>query len=72
MKTMEEGEELPIRLRDEGRTATWNPAVTRAAQVVLHVRGESGSIELRRSINSGRARVRAGERIIRIVPGTDS
>lgn len=69
---VEEEGDLPIRLRDDGRTATWNPAVTRAAQVVLHVGAEGGSIELRRSVNSGRARVRDGERIIKIVPGTDS
>ena len=66
---MDEGEALPIRLRDEGRTATWNPAVTRAAQVLLHVVTADGDIELRRSSNSGRARVREGERITMIVPG---
>lgn len=61
--------ELPIRLRDEGRTATWNPAVTRANHVLLHVEREDGSAEERRTINSGRARVRQGERILRVTPG---
>jgi hypothetical protein len=59
--------ELPIRLRDEGRTATWNPALTRSGQVILHVRGSDGELETRRSVNSGRARVRAGETIERVI-----
>ncbi len=54
-------ETIPVRLRDEGRTATWNPAVTRAGQVLLYVRREDGGVEVRRSVNSGRARVRIGE-----------
>jgi hypothetical protein len=58
-----EGEPLPVRLSDEGRTATWNPAITRAAHVLLHVIGADGSEQVRRSVNSGRARVREGERI---------
>ena len=36
--------------------------MTRAGQVVIHVRGPDG-VEERRSVNSGRARVREGERI---------
>lgn len=60
-------EPLPIRLSDEGRTATWNPALTRAGQVVVRVRGPSGEIEERRSVNSGRVRVREGERIEAVV-----
>jgi hypothetical protein len=56
-------EVLPARLGVEGRTATWNPALTRAAQVVLRVRRADGEVEDRRSMNSGRARVREGERI---------
>jgi len=56
-------EPLPVRLSDEGRTVTWNPAVTRAGQVVLRVLRADGAVEERRSVNSGRARVREGERI---------
>ncbi len=54
---------IPARLSDDGRTATWNPAATFAAQVLVRVRAPSGSVEERRSMNSGRARVREGERI---------
>ena len=54
---------LPIRLRDEDRTATWNPAVTRAGHVHVHVRGPDGGVEVRRPVNSGRVRVRDHERI---------
>jgi hypothetical protein len=56
-------EALPARLGGDGRTATWNPALTRAGQVVLRVRRADGEVEERRSMNSGRARVREGERI---------
>ena len=56
-------EDLPARLSADGRTATWNPALTRAAHVLLRVRGAEGRLETRRSMNSGRARVREGERI---------
>jgi hypothetical protein len=56
-------EALPARLSADGRTATWNPALTRAAHVVLRVRRADGETEDRRSMNSGRARVREGERI---------
>jgi hypothetical protein len=56
-------EPIPARLSDEGRTATWNPALTRAAHVVLRVRRADGALEERRSMNSGRAKVREGERI---------
>jgi hypothetical protein len=59
---------LPARLSDEGRTATWNPGLTRAAHVRLHVVRADGGSEERRSMNSGRARVRDGERIERVVP----
>ncbi len=65
---MDPAQDLPIRLRDDGRTATWNPAVTRATHVLLHVEREDGTTEERRTINSGRARVRHGERIVRITP----
>lgn len=58
---------LPARLSDEGRTATWNPALTRAAHVFVRVRRADGEMEERRSMNSGRARVRDGERIEEIV-----
>jgi hypothetical protein len=59
---------LPVRLSDDGRTATWNPALTRAAQVVLDVRQADGTAEPRRSMNSGRARVRENERIEAVRP----
>ena len=59
---------LPARLSDDGRTATWNPALTRAAHVLLRVRRADGSVEERRSMNSGRARVREGEAIEAVVP----
>jgi hypothetical protein len=56
-------EPIPIRLSEDGRVATWNPAMTRAGQVALFVRGLGGTVEQRRSVNSGRARVREGEKI---------
>lgn len=59
----EVGEDLPARISPDGRTATWNPALTRSAHVLLRVVAEEGEHELRRSMNSGRARVREGERI---------
>jgi hypothetical protein len=43
--------------------------MTRAAQVVLRVRRADGEVEERRSMNSGRARVRDGERIEGVVEG---
>jgi hypothetical protein len=60
---------LPARLSADGRTATWNPALTRAQQVVLRVRSPDGALEGRRSLNSGRARVREGERIEAVEEG---
>jgi hypothetical protein len=62
-------EPIPARISDEGRTATWNPALTRAAHVVLRVRRPDGALEERRSMNSGRAKVREGERIEAVVAG---
>ncbi len=59
---------LPARISADGRTATWNPALTRARQVVLRVRSPAGEVEPRRSLNSGRARVREGERIEAVEP----
>jgi len=59
---------LPARLSDDGRTATWNPALTRAAHVLLRVRRADGTVDERRSLNSGRARVREGEAIEAVVP----
>jgi len=59
---------LPVRLSDEGRTATWNPALTRASQVIVRVRRADGSVEERRSLNSGRTRVREGEAIETVAP----
>jgi hypothetical protein len=67
----ESNETLPVRFRDEGRTATWNPAVTRAGQVLLQVRREDGQVEIRRTVNSGRARVRIGERIESVAPAAE-
>lgn len=56
-------EPIPARMSDDGRVATWNPAMTFAAQVLVRVRLPGGAAEERRSMNSGRARVREGERI---------
>lgn len=53
---------LPARLSADGTTATWNPALTRASQVILVVHAAGGREE-RRTVNSGRARVRPAERI---------
>ncbi|CAN5695482.1 hypothetical protein BH23GEM8_BH23GEM8_07730 [soil metagenome] len=64
-------EPIPVRLSNQGRTATWNPAVTRAASVVLQVRNADGSMQERTSLNSGRARVRETERIESVVPAED-
>jgi predicted transcriptional regulator len=62
---------LPARISDDGRTATWNPALTRAAHVLLRVRRADGTLIERRSMNSGRARVREGEAIEAVVPVED-
>jgi len=63
---------IPVRLSDDGRTATWNPAMTRAAHVILRIgRDEGGEVEERRSMNSGRARVREGERIHEVLAGEE-
>jgi hypothetical protein len=59
---------IPARISDDGRTATWNPALTRAAHVLIRVRLGDGEVLERRSMNSGRARVREGEVIDRVVP----
>jgi hypothetical protein len=59
---------LPIRLSEGGRVATWNPAMTRAARVVVRVLADGGAREDRRSMNSGRARVREGEVIEAVIP----
>lgn len=61
-------EPIPTRLSDEGRTATWNPALTRSNHVILEVALDDGRREERRSMNSGRARVREGERIAAVRP----
>lgn len=61
-------EPLPIRLSDGGRVATWNPAMTRAARVIVRVVSDTGAREDRPSMNSGRARVRQGESIEAVVP----
>ena len=58
---------IPARISGDGRTATWNPALTRAAHVLLRVR-RGDDVDERRSMNSGRARVREGERIEAVVP----
>lgn len=54
---------LPCRLSADARVATWNPALTYDAHVLLRVLLPDGRTEERRSLNSGRARVRDGERI---------
>ncbi len=56
-------EPIPARISDDGRVATWNPAMTFAARVLVRVRLAGGAVEERRSMNSGRARVREGEAI---------
>ena len=60
---------LPARLSVDGRTATWNPALTRESHVVLEVRTAEGELVSRTSMNSGRARVRDTERIERVLAG---
>jgi hypothetical protein len=59
---------LPARITADGRTATWNPALTRAQRVLLTVRTCTGDTETRASMNSGRAKVRDGERIEAVTP----
>jgi len=54
---------IPARISPDGRVATWNPAMTFAPQVLVRVRLADGAVEERRSMNSGRARVRDGESI---------
>ena len=54
---------IPARISDDGRVATWNPGMTYAPQVLVRVRLADGTTEMRRSMNSGRARVREGETI---------
>lgn len=56
-------EPIPARISGDGRVATWNPAMSFAAQVLVRVRLADGTTEERRSMNSGRARVREGETI---------
>lgn len=58
---------VPARISDDGRTATWNPGMTYATQVLVRVRLAGGAVEERRSMNSGRARVREGEAILAIL-----
>ena len=58
---------LPVRLSADGLTATWNPALTRATHVTVELRGETGVIVERRTLNSGRVRVREPERIERVL-----
>jgi hypothetical protein len=64
-------EPIPARLSHDGRTATWNPALTRAAHVILQLSLRDGRREERRSMNSGRARVREGERIESVRPAPE-
>jgi hypothetical protein len=59
-------EVIPVRLSAEGTVATWNPALTRAQQVRITVARADGSVEERPAMNSGRARVREGERIVAV------
>jgi len=69
-QVIEPAQPLPMRLSDGGRTATWNPAVTRAIHVLVRVRRSDGSEESRRSVNSGRVRVRTDETIVGVLPAT--
>ena len=62
-------EPLPARLSPDGLTATWNPALTRDSHVMVEVLTESGEVVTRRSLNSGRVRVRGVERIQRVLVG---
>lgn len=61
---------LPCRLSADGRVATWNPALTYDRQVTLRVRLADGRAEERPTLNSGRARVRDGERIESLLAGS--
>lgn len=63
MRQCQMSETIPIRLSADGTVATWNPAATRAVQLGVRVRRPDGSVEERRTVNSGRVRVRPGERI---------
>jgi hypothetical protein len=58
---------LPVRFSDGNRTATWNPALTRATAVALLVRSGDQLVR-RRAMNSGRARVREPETIEAVYP----
>lgn len=58
-----EPQPIPARISEDRRVATWNPGMTYAAQVLVRVRLAGGGVEERRSMNSGRARVREGEAI---------
>jgi hypothetical protein len=60
-------EPIPARISGDGRTATWNPAMTYAAHVLVRVRLADGATDERKSMNSGRARVREGEAILAIL-----
>lgn len=64
-------EPIPARISEDGRTATWNPALTRAAHVLLRVSSPEGAVQERRSMNSGRARVREGERIDAVIAAAE-
>jgi hypothetical protein len=57
---------VPARISSDGRVATWNPGLSRASRVALRVRLQDGTEEERATMNSGRARVRDGERIVGI------
>lgn len=58
---------IPARLSPDGRTATWNPALSRGTHVRVEVQTATGEIVARTTMNSGRARVREPERIVRIL-----
>ena len=58
---------IPARLSPDGLTATWNPALTRDTHVLVEVQLASGELTLRTTMNSGRVKVRAPERIQRIL-----
>lgn len=63
-------EEIPARLSADGLVATWNPALSRDARVQLEVATAGGELVYRSTMNSGRAKVREPERIVRILSST--
>jgi hypothetical protein len=59
---------IPILLSPDGRSATWNPALSRARSLQVAVRSADGTVHVRSTLNSGRVRVREGERVVEVRP----